>query len=202
MSKHPSTGSALAGGNLMHLDSSNPEPGCGSRNFIRVTKQYMRDQRPDICILVETRVSQMRADSVIASLGFPNSHRIEAIRFSGGIWLCWFDIVQVTVLANQFQFIHYRVNSVDSSDSFLATFVYASPNRRFRYQLWHYIEQLAIFIMDPWVILGDFNATLTVADRRGCSSNSPEPSLSDMVFNCGLMDLGFSGPAFTWYSGS
>ncbi|KAK8623644.1 hypothetical protein V6N13_065010 [Hibiscus sabdariffa] len=136
---------------------------CGSRNFIRVTKQYMPDQRPDICVLVETHV---------------------------------------TVLANQFQFIHCRVTYVDSSNSLLATFVYASPNRRLRYQLWHYTEQLAISITDPWVVLGDFNATLTAADRRGCSSNSPEQSFSDIVFNCGLMDLGFSGPTFTWYSGS
>ncbi|KAK8621877.1 hypothetical protein V6N13_097505 [Hibiscus sabdariffa] len=144
----------------------------------------------------------MRADSIIASLGFPNSHPIEAIGFSGGKWLCWFDTVKVTVLASQFQFIHCRVTSVDSSDSLLATFVYASPNRRLRYQLWHYIEQLVISITDPWVILGDFNATLTAADRRGCSSNSPKQSFSDMVFNCGLMDLGFPGPTFTWYSGS
>ncbi|KAK8576093.1 hypothetical protein V6N13_090572 [Hibiscus sabdariffa] len=41
-----------------------------------------------------------------------------------------------------------------------------------------------------------------MADRRGCSSNSPDQALSTMVFDCGLMDLGFSGPAFTWYSGS
>ncbi|KAK8643878.1 hypothetical protein V6N13_013155 [Hibiscus sabdariffa] len=151
-SKHPSTGTTLAGENLIHMDSSNTE--------------------------------------------------IEAIGFSGGIWLCWFDTVRVTVLANHFQFIHCRVTSVDSSDSLLATFVYASPNRRLRYHLWHYIEQLAISIMDPWVVLGDFNATLTAADRRGCSSNSPEQSFSDMAFNYDLMDLGFSGPAFTCFPNS
>ncbi|KAK8571339.1 hypothetical protein V6N13_103466 [Hibiscus sabdariffa] len=41
-----------------------------------------------------------------------------------------------------------------------------------------------------------------MADRRSCSSNSTDQALSNMVFNYGLMDLGFSGPTFTWYSGS
>ncbi|KAK8576094.1 hypothetical protein V6N13_090573 [Hibiscus sabdariffa] len=91
--------------------------GCGSQNFLRVTKQYLRDYRPDVCVLVETRVSHSRADLVIESLRFPNSHRIEAIRFSGGIWLCWFDSVKITVLANQFQFVHCCITSTASSNS-------------------------------------------------------------------------------------
>ncbi|KAK8675621.1 hypothetical protein V6N13_033686 [Hibiscus sabdariffa] len=61
---------------------------------------------------------------------------------------------------------------------------------------------LVAFVDCPWVVIGDFNATISLDDRLGCSSNSPEPAFQDMVFNCGLHDLGYSGPDFTWYRGN
>ncbi|KAK8662450.1 hypothetical protein V6N13_092023 [Hibiscus sabdariffa] len=52
------------------------------------------------------------------------------------------------------------------------------------------------------MVIGDFNATISLYDRLDCSSNSPEPAFQDMVFNCVLHDLGYSGPDFTWYRGN
>ncbi|KAK5836203.1 hypothetical protein PVK06_011961 [Gossypium arboreum] len=37
----------------------------------------------------ETRVSGVKADLIIANLGFQFSHHVEAIGFSGGIWIGW-----------------------------------------------------------------------------------------------------------------
>ncbi|KAK8633839.1 hypothetical protein V6N13_014674 [Hibiscus sabdariffa] len=142
--------------NAQHLARTNfaPPPdtyvGCGSRNFIRVTKQYVRDHRPDICVFVETHISHRQAELVINSLGFLNSHRVEAQGFSGGIWLCWFDHIQ-------------------------------------------HLKPLSSTINHPWIVLGDFNATLSLADRIGCSSNSPDQSFQNMVLHCGFQGLGYSG---------
>ncbi|KAK8662449.1 hypothetical protein V6N13_092022 [Hibiscus sabdariffa] len=106
--------------------------GCGSRNFVRVTCQYVRDYKPDVCVFVETRISGSRADHVIASLGFSNSYRVEAIGFSWDIWLYWFDHIHIDIIACHFQFIHCNISSVDGHTSFLATLVYASPTSAFR----------------------------------------------------------------------
>ncbi|KAL4352609.1 hypothetical protein GQ457_06G035460 [Hibiscus cannabinus] len=69
--------------------------GCGHNNFIHFTRQYIRDNLPDIFVFVETRVSGSTADNVIRLLSFPNSCRVEAVGFSGGIWLCWSDHISI-----------------------------------------------------------------------------------------------------------
>ncbi|KAK8660876.1 hypothetical protein V6N13_051784 [Hibiscus sabdariffa] len=77
--------------------------------FLPAARQVLRDSKPDLVVFVEPRISGRKADSVIALLGFPNSHRVEAIGFSGGIWLAWYDSISVEILVNHFQFIHCRV---------------------------------------------------------------------------------------------
>ncbi|KAK8708541.1 hypothetical protein V6N13_059579 [Hibiscus sabdariffa] len=71
---------------------------------------YVRDHRSNICVFVETHISHRQAEHVISSLGFPNSHCVEAHGFSSGIWLCRFDHIHVTVLSCHFQFIHCGIS--------------------------------------------------------------------------------------------
>ncbi|KAK8586056.1 hypothetical protein V6N13_130582 [Hibiscus sabdariffa] len=89
-----------------------------------------------------------------------------------------------------------------SSDTILATFVYANPTRHFQQDLWHHLVDLSYSINSPWVVLGDFNATLSLVDRQGCSSNLPECSFQDMVTDCGLHALDYSEPNFSWSHGN
>ncbi|KAK8694177.1 hypothetical protein V6N13_071733 [Hibiscus sabdariffa] len=69
--------------------------GCGNRNFVCVTRQYLREHSPDIIDFVETKISNSNAERVIVALNFPSSFRVEAVEFSGIIWLCWYDHVIV-----------------------------------------------------------------------------------------------------------
>ncbi|KAK8705359.1 hypothetical protein V6N13_048962 [Hibiscus sabdariffa] len=57
--------------------------GCGHSNFIRVTRQYLRDHSSDIIGFVETRISNMHDEKVIVALNFHFSFRVEAGGFSG-----------------------------------------------------------------------------------------------------------------------
>ncbi|KAK8582503.1 hypothetical protein V6N13_069280 [Hibiscus sabdariffa] len=171
--------------------------GCGSRNFVRVTCQYLRDHSPDIIGFVETRISGSTADRVIDALNFPYSFRVEAVGFSGGIWLCWHDHIDVEILFSHFQFVHCRISCKFSHRSTLATFIYASPNVSKRKHLWSYISQFSHYITKPWVILGDFNATVAPDERMGCSI-APDRDFINMIFDSGLHDLGYLGPDFTW----
>ncbi|MBA0630553.1 hypothetical protein Godav_002640 [Gossypium davidsonii] len=76
------------------------DKGCASLKFLRVFREYNREHKPDLISLIETRVNGGKADSIIAKLGFHCSHRVEATRFSGGIWICWKESVCVKVLKN------------------------------------------------------------------------------------------------------
>lgn len=69
-------------------------------------KEYFRDFNPNVVMLVETRISGLKAKSVVKSIRMPNSHRVEARGFSGGIWILWKSEVLVDVEINDFKFVH------------------------------------------------------------------------------------------------
>ncbi|KAK8685166.1 hypothetical protein V6N13_041174 [Hibiscus sabdariffa] len=90
----------------------------------------------------------------------------------------------------------------DGFESFLTTFVYASPHSRQRNDLWTHFRALASSVTEPWSIIGDFNVNLLNRDCKGCSSSSPDFAFQHMVFDCGLHDLDYSGSDYTWYRGN
>ncbi|KAK8621973.1 hypothetical protein V6N13_097601 [Hibiscus sabdariffa] len=66
--------------------------------------------------------------------------------------------------------------------------------------LWSYLRQLSHHISKPWVILGDFNATLSSDKRLGCAhSSKPDSEFISTLFDIGLHDLGYLVSPFTWY---
>ncbi|KAK8606629.1 hypothetical protein V6N13_052396 [Hibiscus sabdariffa] len=177
--------------------------GCGDSRFLLAAKQLLRDNRPDLVVFVEPRISGRRADFVISALGFPNYHRVEAIGFSGGIWVAWYDSMQVDILITHFQFLHFRITNKALDSTLLATAVYASPSISKRKTMWPLLCRLAESIRSPWLLFGDFNATLTSADRSGCAlSSKPSRGFQNLLLDYGLRDMGYQGPAYTWSRGS
>ncbi|KAK8604947.1 hypothetical protein V6N13_082410 [Hibiscus sabdariffa] len=108
----------------------------------------------------------------------------------------------VDVIFNHFQFVHCRITDKRNGDSTLTTIVYASSNATKRKALWSNIRRLASSIYAPWILFGDFNATLCSTDRMGGSSYmKPSRLFNDLVHDIGLRDMGFSGPDYTWQRG-
>ena len=65
--------------------------GVASSDFQSVLKSFIAIHRPDMVVLLEPRISGFKADLVIRSLKFHHSHRVEALGYSGGIWILWND---------------------------------------------------------------------------------------------------------------
>ncbi|XP_024041873.1 uncharacterized protein LOC127898857 [Citrus sinensis] len=151
---------------------------------------------------MEPRTSGVKADEFIKKSGFDYSHRVEAVGFSGGIWLLWRSSIEVEVLINHRQFIHFKIcrNNVFVS---WVTAVYASPNPMLRRQLWCHMENLAPLIQEPWLIGGDFNSILYASEKQGgVARNSGVCNLFRKWFDGHqLFDLKFKGPRFTWSRG-
>ncbi|GMH31533.1 hypothetical protein Nepgr_033376 [Nepenthes gracilis] len=60
--------------------------------------------RSVIVVLVETKISGVRADIASSRIGFGASTRVEAQGFSGGIWVFWRDDrVKVNILSRNHQ---------------------------------------------------------------------------------------------------
>ncbi|KAL0010193.1 hypothetical protein SO802_005301 [Lithocarpus litseifolius] len=59
--------------------------GAGNTNFYRNFYNIIRNHRPSIAVILETRISGDRADATNSNLGFDNVYCLNANGFSGGI---------------------------------------------------------------------------------------------------------------------
>ena len=66
--------------------------------------------------------------------------------------------------------------------------------------LWSNLFEVAKLHNLPWLLLGDFNETLCGDDKlRGRQVNLNRAIyFKGCLDSCNLIDLGFSGPKFTW----
>lgn len=129
------------------------------RLFPSLIRDLVSRHKLDMLFLFETRVSGARADRIISRMGFSNSCKIDAIGYSGGIWLLWNgDCVDVDILLTHRQFIHVKVKSSPREAPWFLTGVYGSPQIQGRNELWCELKHLAPSCTGPWLVWGDFNS--------------------------------------------
>jgi hypothetical protein len=80
-----------------------------SSKQVNYLKELIDIYKINVVILLEPRVSGITALSIIKTLGMAKSHRVEAIGFSGGIWILWHHSINVKIIHNDWQFIHMHV---------------------------------------------------------------------------------------------
>ncbi|KAL4319850.1 hypothetical protein GQ457_18G018210 [Hibiscus cannabinus] len=167
------------------------------------TKLFTRIHKPDIFVVLEPRISGDKADLFIRRSQFDCSYRVEAEGFSGGIWVMWRKSIKVDVIAVSNQFIHGIIQVPTENHNFFFTFIYASPARYKRRDLWEQLMALNPGRDIPWALGGDLNVIGNSTERRGGSGRNSQgcPIFADFMFKSGLMDMGFSGPEFTWNRG-
>ncbi|KAL9243847.1 hypothetical protein vseg_017686 [Gypsophila vaccaria] len=154
--------------------------------------------KPNIVALLEPKISGHRAHRVIESRGFSRSIRVEAEDFSGGIWLLWNEEeVQITLLSSGKQVINVLVHE---DPIWLLSIIYASPQRATRELLWKAFAEVLPTHEYPWLVMGDFNQIESIDDKMGGSQTYTRDmeAFASWMECCGLVDMGFSGPRFTW----
>lgn len=160
--------------------------------------ELLRVHRPDILILIEPKISGEIATKVCKKLKKIHWILSEADGFSSGVWVLWDeDDIQVSPRYIHHQFIHMSIVSGDQQRWEL-TALYASPQASSRRQLWSALDQIAV--NGAWALIEDFNCVLRVEEWS--SGNGVSSSFIDWAERTGLIDLGFSGPVFTWNRGS
>ncbi|KAI9086148.1 hypothetical protein K1719_031869 [Acacia pycnantha] len=173
--------------------------GVASKGIAAVIRDMKRRYRLDMMIILEPRISGRLASKVIKNWGFKHSVRLEAVGFSGGIWLLWeLDEIQVDVRVMDEQFIHCKLKF--RGEEMLLTAVYAQPNEQRRNRIWEGLRKIACEVDEPWLLIGDFNEIRTPLEQRGGGHVSEVRcrKFNDWIEECNLIDLETSGPFFTW----
>ncbi|CAL5336206.1 unnamed protein product [Camellia sinensis] len=129
----------------------------GNNTFKRNLVEIIKAHKPEIIVLMETKVAFSKLANFFNRLGFTASTIIDPVGRVRGIWIIW-DTTQVNVRASTVnpQVIHATVHKEDYDEWVLAA-VYASPNPNLRDQLWHNLENVATNLDRPWLVAGDFN---------------------------------------------
>ncbi|CAN1808039.1 Transposon TX1 uncharacterized 149 kDa protein [Linum perenne] len=159
--------------------------------------------KPDLVILMEPRISGPTAEKVVKKLGFDSQIIEEAQGFSSGLWLLWNKAnCGIIEIGRSSQSIQVEISMEDLPTCRLSA-VYARPNAASRALLWDELRLIASTMQLPWGIIGDFNCVLAEEDKAGGAAFSPyrAESFRQWVGDCGLVDLGFSGPPYTWFRG-
>ena len=173
--------------------------GAASSKFRCSFKTIVKNYNSSLVVLMEPRVSGIKAYEFIKKSDFDNSHRVEVVGFSGGNWLLWRSFIEVDVLFNHRQIIHFRICMNNAFVSW-ATYVYASPNPMLWRQLWNHMDCLARSIQGPWLIGGDFNSILYASEKHGgIARHHGVCGLFRQWFNGHqIFYLKFKGQRFTW----
>ncbi|XP_031095036.1 uncharacterized protein LOC115999320 [Ipomoea triloba] len=70
---------------------------------------FIRLHKPTIVCLLEPKVSEDQANRICSSFGFEEWIRVEAVGFSGGIWILWRNTIVIEAVETHPQFITIRV---------------------------------------------------------------------------------------------
>lgn len=176
--------------------------GAASKAFKRTLKQFCRDHSPSLVCLLEPKVSGSHANKICKDLDFDEWIRVEAVGFSGGIWILWKDTLSISILNTHPQYVNLQVQEPNATP-WLLSVVYGSPYASLRRKLF---EDLSAQKFDPqtqWLICGDFNAVTCQQEvsNQSCFSLTRCLGFNDWISREGLIDLGFVGTRFTWMRG-
>nr|XP_029145187.1 uncharacterized protein LOC114924518 [Arachis hypogaea] len=177
----------------------NEAQGVSAKGFPIIIKDLTYRYNLNLCVLLETHVSGSKAEVIIRKLGFDSWCRSEAEGFAGGIWCLWNKKEwNIEPLKVHKQFIHLNIKD-NENRNWYCTCVYGSPQPGTRSSLWEELENFAATIQGPWCVGGDFNSIISLEETGGSFNLSQDSRrFQDCIQNCGLKDLGFSGPPFTW----
>ena len=95
----------------------------------------LREHKPDLLILLDTRMSSLRAEEIHQMSSLSRNECVEAKGFLGGIWVLWNDdTIAVEVISKNMQVVNAVVKGSDGVEWILSA-VCASPNEALRNQL-------------------------------------------------------------------
>ncbi|KAG5549291.1 hypothetical protein RHGRI_014597 [Rhododendron griersonianum] len=149
---------------------------------------------------METKNNKVFLETIHRKLGFCSTTYVDPVGLSGGLALWWKIEVDIDIETSSKNIVHTIISDKSNSSVWAASFIYGSPNREGRDQVWDDLMGIGRTEILPWLCIGNFNEILSSEDKMG--GNNPNParftSFHGMLSVCGLFDLGFKGPKFTW----
>ncbi|TXG63812.1 hypothetical protein EZV62_010806 [Acer yangbiense] len=173
--------------------------GLGNPCTVAALKKLVKKHSPDLIFLSETKMERNRAEKIREALGYKGGFGVDSIGSSGGLLLLWNEDCNVSVQSFSVGHIDVRIQ-VRDGPWWKFSGMYGEPNPNKRPNFWNLIRRLREVDWLPWMCAGDFNELLSISEKSGGSKKTIRDIIKfrQVVEDCDLIDLGFSGPMFTW----
>ena len=174
--------------------------GLGSDTVVRALHGQIREHRPSMIFLSETKMKDHRIAGVRRRLGYSNGFDVAPVGIAGGLSLWWDDSIMVEVKGFSRYYIDASCNVVDSQTIFRFTGIYGTSYRAEKEVFWRNLIQSFSPEGTPWICGGDFNEFLWSHEKMGGAEvryNRPR-YLEEFMQKTELSDLGCKGQNFTW----
>ncbi|KAL7204622.1 hypothetical protein ACSBR2_017660 [Camellia fascicularis] len=136
--------------------------GAGNKIFKHNLVEIIPSHKPEILILMETKVAFCRMGNFFNRLGFTTSTIVDPVGRVSGFWIVWYtNHVNVRASPIGSQALHATV----------LVAVYASPNPTLKEELWNELEEVVNNMEKSWLVAGDFNDYTSQNERRSFSIN-------------------------------
>ncbi|KAK9665887.1 hypothetical protein RND81_14G143200 [Saponaria officinalis] len=192
----------LSWSHLMFLSAWNIR-GLNAPSKQQELRSFLLLHKVDLVGILETRVKEHNALGVQRKV-FPRGWKLVSnyqCHPNGRIWVAWRSArVHLDILGIYDQLVWCLVQN--NGVEFYLGLVYGLNDREGRQRLWSLVASLMGGSAAPCLLIGDFNVTLFVADRKS-SYAADMASIEDFRSCCasnGLVDLHFTGFTFTWYN--
>jgi hypothetical protein len=156
--------------------------------------------KPQVSFISEIKSSKVSSSDLVSRFNMSDAFVVPSRRRSGGLWLMWNDDLKLTVHSSSFYVILATATILSSNQHFGLICIYGDPYHRQTCDIWNHV---ASFVFDnlnlPMLCMGDLNELLYSADKNSQKLNVTHiNAFHALIKNCGLFDLGFSRPAYTW----
>ena len=166
---------------------------------VNALKKVIRLEDPEVVFLLETKSDVNWVNFVCDQCGFFESFIVPIDGLRGGLALFWKSEIRIGVRNSSLSDIDAVVEG-DSLGCWQLTGFYGQPKTNRRVESWSLLKSLRGSSHLPWLVVGDFNEIRFQSEKEG---GAPRPNWQMARFNesinfCGLKEVGFVGPIFTW----
>lgn len=131
---------------------------------------------------------------------FKNCVAVESVGFSGRICLMWSSNVELDIIHLSRSMIVAQIRNMLGGPDWLFIRFYSPCKGKAKLDFWEEITSIISAFGGPWLAVGDWNDIVSPREKMGGTSiaSCSNSHLAKFMDSSGGIDLGFSGPKFTW----
>lgn len=177
--------------------------GLGSTPAVRILTDEVKANDPTLVFLAETKASVSRIKGLQCKLDMTQGIIMPCDGQSSGLAMLWKEGTNVEFKSCSHSHIDVVIHKGVGKKSWRATGFYDHPNTGIRHTSWKLLEALRNQCDLPWIVFGDFNEITHLDEKIGWLERDflQIEGFRRCLYRCGLTDLGFVGPRFTWCNG-